>query len=172
MGATHVPARLRLKLAWQLASVVCAVVHPLLAPAGASLPVAQIKVDNSLVRELAEDPRASANWPNQREREVYSGHYVRVAPKPLPAPELVAVSSSVADLLGIARAEFEPTPSEGFVAVFSGGRALGLSSGVADGALVGAGGGGGGGAAAAASWATPYGISIYGEVVYPNGAGQ
>lgn len=83
--------------------------------------------------------------------QVYSGHYVRVAPKPLPDPEVGAVSSGVADVLGLAQAAISP-PSRRFIETFSGARGLGVDG-------------------TAQSWATPYGISIYGGVVYPGGAG-
>ena len=83
--------------------------------------------------------------------KVNAGHWVGVAPTALPDPELVACAPSVAELIGLDPGECR---SEQFLAVFSG--ASGLKK---------------GGDAGVTGWATPYGISIYGEEIVPPGAG-
>jgi hypothetical protein len=116
------------------------------APDG-SLESLRDRLDNSLIRELSVDPDAAEHTPNQRKREVHSGHFVPVAPQPLPEPYLVACSEEAAALLGLDAAECMRRP---FARLFSGDlTAAGFE----------------------ASWATPYALSIYGSAVVPNGAG-
>ena len=61
-----------------------------------SVNLRDVQIDNSLLRELNPDPEAAAHAPNNYAREVSQGHYVPVRPKPLPEPQLVAVSRKVA----------------------------------------------------------------------------
>ena len=49
-------------------------------------------IDFGLRRTLQPEPGWAAHAPNHKSREVKSGHYVPVAPEPLPQPELVVVS--------------------------------------------------------------------------------
>ena len=59
------------------------------------------QVDYSLLRQLKEDPHASADGLDHRARQVTSGHYVPVRPTPLPDPAYVAHSSVLFDELGL-----------------------------------------------------------------------
>ena len=105
-------------------------------------------LDNSWVRSLSEDPAAAANEPNTRAREVLSGHYVHVRPTPLPQPRLVATSREMATELGLSEAELQ---AETMVRLLSGGTDVpGFQE----------------------SWATPYALSIYGQVIVPGGSGR
>jgi uncharacterized protein YdiU (UPF0061 family) len=59
------------------------------------------RADYSLLDSLQADPQASADGHDHRPRQVFSGHYVPVTPTPLPAPELVAHSSTLFNDLGL-----------------------------------------------------------------------
>ena len=59
------------------------------------------RVDYSLLRQLKEDPHASADGLDHRARQVTSGHYVPVRPTPLPDPAYVAHSSDLFSELGL-----------------------------------------------------------------------
>lgn len=106
------------------------------------------RVDNSLLHDLSPDPRQRMNTPNKQAREVRSGHYVQVLPTPLPDPEIVACSAPMLHRLGLDEDICTTSP---FIKAFSG-----HTTHVA---------------AFQNSWATPYALSIYGEAVYPPGAG-
>ena len=97
--------------------------------------------DYSLLNQLTVDPQATANGDDHRAREVLSGHYVPVTPKPLPAPDYVAHSQALFDDLGLSDALVH---DNGFRRWFSG------DSSVATGPLKPYG------------WATGYALSIYG----------
>ena len=102
------------------------------------------RIDNSYLRQLRADPLGAENAPNTTAREVFSGHYVRVAPRALREPYLVAYSAELAGELGLAPAACE---GAAFLRVFSGDL---------------------GGAPAGferEGWATPYANSIYGDPV-------
>ena len=58
------------------------------------------QVDYSLLRQLKEDPHASADGLDHRARQVTSGHYVPVRPTPLPDPAYVAHTLSCSMSLG------------------------------------------------------------------------
>ncbi len=49
----------------------------------------QQKANHSWLQQLRPDPRQKMFEPNRTSREVLSGHYVEVAPMPLPQPSLV-----------------------------------------------------------------------------------
>ena len=103
-------------------------------------------LDNSLLAQLREDPTAASHAPNQRSREVTSGHYVRVVATPLRAPRLVAHGASLAAALGLTDAMVH---SVAFRAYFAGNLgALKLEK--------------------LEAWATPYALSIYGSEMYDN----
>lgn len=77
-------------------------------------PLDDLRFDNRFVRDLPADPE-----PENRRRQVHGAVYSRVSPTPTAHPRTLAVSTEVADLLGI------PNPvlrSEDFAAVFSGNR--------------------------------------------------
>ncbi|MBT9313214.1 protein adenylyltransferase SelO [Leptothoe kymatousa] len=57
--------------------------------------------DYSLMDSLNADPDATVDGDDHRAREVFSGHFVPVAPTPLPAPEYVAHSSTFFKELGL-----------------------------------------------------------------------
>eukprot|EP00928_Gymnodinium_smaydae_P033383 TRINITY_DN23925_c0_g1_i1.p1 TRINITY_DN23925_c0_g1~~TRINITY_DN23925_c0_g1_i1.p1 ORF type:complete len:604 (-),score=72.51 TRINITY_DN23925_c0_g1_i1:312-2123(-) len=94
--------------------------------------------DNSFMRTMTVDPEAAASHPNQTMRQVKSGHFVPVPPKPLPSPELVIYSSEMADELGLTASH---CTTDEFVRFFSGDVAAVPGS---------------------QTWATPYALSIYG----------
>jgi hypothetical protein len=98
------------------------------------------KVDNTFLQDLEADPEQESHAPNKRRREVKSGHYVLVKPTPLPEPSLVSYSKIMARSLGISD---EECTSERFARFFSG------DIDVIPGFV---------------SWATPYALSIYGQV--------
>lgn len=58
--------------------------------------------DYSLLGSLSPDPEAKANGEDHAARQVFSGHYVPVAPTPIGEPEYVAHSSVLFDELGFA----------------------------------------------------------------------
>ena len=73
--------------------------------------------DYSLMDCLAADPESTADGDDHRARQVKSGHYVPVAPTPLPDPEYIAHSSTLFDELGLS----EELPfDEEFRRLFSG----------------------------------------------------
>lgn len=106
-------------------------------------------LDNSWVRKLSEDPAAAAHAPNKRAREVLSGHFVRVAPTPLPQPILVATSREMATELGLLESDLQ---LDSAVRLLSGDAAAvpGFEE----------------------TWATPYALSIYGKKFIPGGSGK
>mmetsp|Transcript_15521 Transcript_15521/g.50875 ORF Transcript_15521/g.50875 Transcript_15521/m.50875 type:complete len:628 (+) Transcript_15521:1142-3025(+) len=101
--------------------------------------------DPSWVRQLTEDPEGKTHEPNRESREVRSGHYVLVAPTPLPSPKLLLYSEELLRDMGL-----DPSvvvEDERFVRFFSGDKgALNLGP----------------------TWATPYALSIMGEQMYHN----
>lgn len=102
-------------------------------------------VDNSWLGRLAADPDQASHAPNKYSRQVFSGHYVKVLPTPLPDPYLVIFSMEVLEFLGLTAEECQTAQ---FVRVFSG-----------DAAEL---------PAFQSSWATPYALSIYGQEQYHN----
>ena len=108
------------------------------------------RIDNSWLRDLNAEPGHERHAPNQRAREVRSGHYVHVVPTPLPDPVLVACSNSTAALLGLGIGGGACRGDPRFVRLFSGdvNAVPGFKS-----------------------WATPYALSIYGSPTIPRGAG-
>ena len=75
------------------------------------------RADYSLLDGLRADPQATADGQDHRPRQVFSGHYVPVTPTPLPAPELVAHSSTFFHELGLGEALAHDDP---FRRLFSG----------------------------------------------------
>ncbi len=59
------------------------------------------RADYSLLDSLRADPQATVDGVDHQPRQVFSGHYVPVTPTPLPAPELVAHSSTLFHELGL-----------------------------------------------------------------------
>ena len=107
-------------------------------PAGPLAPLVE-RASPSWLRQLSEDPEAGQHAPNRSSREVRAGHYVRLRPKPLPDPRLVAHSPAVARALGLSG---EAAASAAFAAFFSGDQDR---------------------AAPLEAWATPYALSIMGR---------
>ncbi|PWL22076.1 MAG: hypothetical protein DCO99_07980 [Synechococcus sp. XM-24] len=99
------------------------------------------QVDYSLLESLQADPESSSDGDDHLPRQVRSGHYVPVTPKPLPAPEYVAHSASLFAELGLGEGLAH---DENFRRLFSG------DSRVARGAM------------RPYGWATGYALSIYG----------
>ncbi len=99
------------------------------------------QVDYSLLETLQADPESSSDGDDHLPRQVRSGHYVPVTPKPLPAPEYVAHSASLFAELGLGEGLAH---DEDFRRLFSG------DSRVARGAM------------RPYGWATGYALSIYG----------
>ena len=99
------------------------------------------QVDYSLLETLQADPESSSDGDDHLPRQVRSGHYVPVTPKPLPAPEYVAHSASLFADLGLGEGLAH---DEDFRRLFSG------DSRVARGAM------------RPYGWATGYALSIYG----------
>jgi len=127
-----------------------------------SLDELSARVDNSFLRELEPDLAQEEHAPNQRSREVESGHFVdRLLLQPLRSPYVVACSAEMMELLALDPAECAATftapsageapPSSRFARVFSGN----LSA----------------AGAGFHAWATPYALSIYGSETLPGGAG-
>lgn len=94
---------------------------------------------HSWLELLLPDPEAEKHAPNHTAREVFSGHFVPVRPKPLPKPRLVIHSAAMAEALGLSADE---VASESFLAFFSGEQNR---------------------VPALRSWCTPYALSIMGE---------
>lgn len=81
----------------------------------------ELKFDNRFTRELPADPDTSNN-----RRQVYAACYSRVLPSPVAAPQMVAYSREVAELLDLSENVCE---SNDFTQVFSGNRlAKGMDS--------------------------------------------
>ena len=119
------------------------------APPPGSLGDLGSRVDNSWLAQLSADPDTANHAPNKRQRMVNSGHYVLVKPTPLPSPYMVAHSREVADVLELHESELSDR------------RALGLLSGRSNDVP-----------GFDDSWATPYALSIYGQVFVPNNSGE
>lgn len=101
--------------------------------------------NHSWLQQLTVDPECDKYQPNKRSRQVRSGHYVLVAPTPLPEPKLVIHSPEMAEALGISPEECQ---SKEFTNFFSGQQQI------AGGKLQ--------------SWCTPYALSIMGEPMVRN----
>ena len=99
------------------------------------------RADYSLLDQLQPDPRARADGRDHRPRQVLSGHYVPVAPTPLPDPELVAHSQALFAELGLSEALAH---DEQFRRLFSGDITVAA------------------GPMRPHGWATGYALSIYG----------
>ena len=99
------------------------------------------RADYSLLDCLRADPQARGDGADHQPRQVFSGHYVPVTPKPLPAPEYVAHSQTLFHDLGLSDALAH---DEAFRRLFSGD----ISAAQAPMRPVG--------------WATGYALSIYG----------
>jgi len=100
------------------------------------------QADYSLLDCLQADPQATGDGVDHQPRQVFSGHYVPVTPTPLPAPELVAQSSTLFQELGLSEALAHDEP---FRRLFSG------DISAATGPMLPYG------------WATGYALSIYGS---------
>ena len=57
--------------------------------------------DYSLMNFLKADPQSIKNGNDHKPRQVFSGHYVPVTPKPIPEPEYVAHSDKLFKELGL-----------------------------------------------------------------------
>jgi hypothetical protein len=101
------------------------------------------KVNNTFLEDLNGDLEQEQYAPNKQRREVKSGHYVLVKPSALPDPALISVSKEMARSLGLSD---EACLSERFARFFSGD--IDAVPGFV-------------------SWATPYALSIYGQVQTP-----
>jgi len=99
------------------------------------------QADYSLLEALQPDPQATADGHDHRPRQVRSGHYVPVAPTPLPDPHYVAHSKALFSELGLSEALAHDASFRRF---FSG------DSSVASGPM------------RPYGWATGYALSIYG----------
>lgn len=99
------------------------------------------KIDFSFTSELNSDPDSTSDGRDHQPREVFSGHYVPVAPTPIAAPEYVSHSQSLFAELGLPD-ELAQDPH--FLAIFSGD----LSAAPAP--------------LRPSGWATGYALSIYG----------
>jgi len=108
-----------------------------------------LHVNNSWLKDLDSDPAQSAHCPNKQPRNVGSGHWVLVAPTPLPHPVLISHSPGVAESLWL-------DPSDALGPIFTR-----LFSGHAEPSIVNPN----------STWATPYALSIYGHETIPEGAG-
>jgi uncharacterized protein YdiU (UPF0061 family) len=100
------------------------------------------RADYSLLESLHADPQASGDGRDHRPRQVYSGHYVPVAPTPLPEPEYVTHSTTLFQELGLSEALAH---DDQFLRLFSG------DISVATGPM------------RPFGWATGYALSIYGS---------
>jgi uncharacterized protein YdiU (UPF0061 family) len=74
-------------------------------------------VDYSLLTQLNRDPNATVNGDDHQPRQVFSGHYVPVAPTPLAHPECIAFSNTLFSELGLNTALVEDSD---FIKLFSG----------------------------------------------------
>ncbi|MFZ9951283.1 MAG: protein adenylyltransferase SelO family protein [Vulcanococcus sp.] len=73
---------------------------------GSSVPITTFeafaqRADYSLLENLQADPQASRDGEDHQPRQVFSGHYVPVRPKPLPSPQYVAHSAGLFGELGL-----------------------------------------------------------------------
>ena len=100
------------------------------------------RADYSLLESLQADPQATGDGHDHRPRQVFSGHYVPVTPTPLPAPELVAHSSTLFEELGLSEALAH---DELFLRLFSGDISVATEP------------------MRPYGWATGYALSIYGS---------
>jgi uncharacterized protein YdiU (UPF0061 family) len=98
--------------------------------------------DYSLLEALRPDPQATADGRDHQPRQVFSGHYVPVAPTPLPEPAYVAHSAELFAELGLSDTLVHDPD---FARLFSG------DSGAATGPM------------RPWGWATGYALSIYGS---------
>ncbi len=73
--------------------------------------------DYSFMDSLAADPDATENGADHAPRQVFSGHYVPVAPTPIPQPGYIAHSRDFFHELGFAESLAQ---SDGFMRMFSG----------------------------------------------------
>ncbi len=99
-------------------------------------------VDYSFIRDLKADPEATDDGIDHHPREVLSGHYVPVAPTPLPSPIYVSHSKTFFQELGLSD---ELASDEEFQRVFSGDLSVATSP------------------MNKTGWATGYALSIYGN---------
>jgi uncharacterized protein YdiU (UPF0061 family) len=99
------------------------------------------RANYSLLDSLRADPQATQDGQDHRPRQVYSGHYVPVTPKPIPEPEYVAHSPTLFRELGLSDGLADDAS---FRRLFSG------DISVAQGPM------------RAHGWATGYALSIYG----------
>jgi hypothetical protein len=106
--------------------------------------------DHSFISSLHADPQSDEFAPNNRSREVKSGHFVPVKPLPLPAPKLIAASPAMASSLRLNLNDCLNDPR--FLRFFSGD----VDAFQIDGKNV------------FQSWATPYALAIYGTDYYSN----
>ena len=72
--------------------------------------------DYSFVNKLNSDPDAKFNGDNKFPREVFSGHYVQVAPTPIKEPIYIAHSTNFFEELGFSE---ELLKSDDFIKLFS-----------------------------------------------------
>ncbi|MEB3255525.1 MAG: protein adenylyltransferase SelO family protein [Synechococcaceae cyanobacterium] len=111
------------------------------APTTTSFAAFAQRADYSLLEFLQVDPQASRDGQDHLPRQVFSGHYVPVTPKPLPAAEYVAHSPSLFRELGLSEALVH---DEEFRRLFSGDISVAREP------------------MRATGWATGYALSIYG----------
>ena len=97
--------------------------------------------DYSLLKFLKADPLSKQNGDDHKPRQVYSGHYVPVTPKPIPEPEYISHSYQLFKELGLSS---DLAKDENFSRFFSG------DIKVADPSI------------SPVGWATGYALSIYG----------
>ena len=76
-----------------------------------------LKTQNSIHRDLREDPESQQYYPNRESRPVWSGHYVKVKPEPITNPILLAYNSSTVRELGI---DEDTVNSADFLKIMSG----------------------------------------------------
>jgi|EP00945_MAST-04E_sp_MAST-4E-sp1_P005150 uncharacterized protein YdiU (UPF0061 family) len=96
------------------------------------------------IASMDPDLESKRFWPNQTSRQVQSGHYVTVQPRPLSSPELILHSGALFKTFGLDEGAIA---DPNFVNFFAGdvegaGKAAGFSG---------------------AAWATPYALAIYGR---------
>ncbi len=95
----------------------------------------------SLINSLSADPQSTNDGNDHKPRPVYSGHYVPVAPTPIPEPKYIAHSSTLFEELGLSS---ELTKDKKFCSFFSGDIKVANSP------------------MSPLGWATGYALSIYG----------
>ena len=100
------------------------------------------RADYSLLESLQADPQATLDGQDHRPRQVFSGHYVPVTPTPIPAPELVAHSTTLFHELGLSDGLVQ---DQDFLRLFSGDISVAQK------------------AMRPFGWATGYALSIYGS---------